>query len=176
MQKEKLTREHIAEDLCRNECLRYNRSQWFFTSGVSCATLALIFSLALNAWFGLVFGLPAAVLFGFEGWNYLQYRKLRKSIREGQYTVTSEILTACNEEDVRSANSTRGREVRYVLYFGSERYCIINDNYPWSRDFRLSYSGMVNTSVIGDEFWVARAAKTEEIGAVYNKKLFDFKP
>ena len=176
MQKELLTQEHIVEDLCRNERLRYDRSQFFFTSGVACASFALFFSLALNAWFGLVLGLPAAILFGLEVRKYLQYRKLRQAIREGHYTVTSEILTACNEEDVRSANTSRGREPRYVLYLGGEDYCIINDNYPWSRDFRLSYNGMVNTSVVGDEFWVARAAKTEEIGAVYNKKFFDYKP
>ena len=176
MQKELLTQEHIAEDLCRNERLRYDRSQFFFTSGVFCATFALLFSLALNAWFGLVFGLPAAVLFGLEGWKYLQYRKLRKAIREGQYTVTSEILTACNEEDVRSSNTPRRREPQYVLYFGGEGYCVINENYPWSRSFKLSYDGMVNTSVVGDEFWVARATETEEIGAVYNKKFFDYKP
>lgn len=176
MQKEKLTTEHITEDLCRNELLRYNRSQYFFVYGVTCATFALFFSLALSAWFGLVFGLPAAVLLGLEGWQYLQYRKLRQSIRKGQYTVTSEILTACSEEDIPNANTTRGRTPRYVLHFGGEDYCVNDDNYPWSRDFRLSYNGMVNTSVAGDEFWVVRATKTEEIGAVYNKKFFDYEP
>lgn len=40
----------------------------------------------------------------------------------------------------------------------------------------MSVKGMLHTSIPGDEFWVARDSETEEIGAVYNKKFFDYEP
>ena len=174
MQKETLKPAYIIEDLCRNENRRSDRSRILLMPAILLGTLALIMGLTLNPWVGLALGLLDLPLIGVEVRNSLVLRKHLRSVRSGQYSVTSETLTGCEEEDVRNAESRNQWEARYVLRFSGEPYCILGDNYTWSRDFRLSYSGMVNTSVIGDEFWVVRPNDTQEIGVVYNKKFFDY--
>lgn len=174
MQKEKLKQENIIKDLCQNESLRYDRAPYRLIPGVLLTMIAVLIAVFLNIWVGAVLGLFAFALLIWEGRYYLQYRKLLSSVRAGQFTVTSEVLTGCSKEDVRISGFTCWKKPQYVLHFGSEDYCVIQDNYPWSRDYRLGYDGMINTSIVGDEFWVVRPNETQEIGAVYNKKFFDF--
>lgn len=179
MQKEKLTAEHIVADLDRyaerNFTAQDDRPFWGMMAS---ATLAILCGILLRPWVAIPFAVLAV---GFLVWQlciHRRYKKARKAIRARGFTVSSAVLTGITEETAEEIGIVGKRHLvpARFLYFGGEKYRIYGEHYPWSKDFHLSVNGMLNTSVIGDEFWVARDRETEEIGAVYNKKFFDYEP
>lgn len=179
MQKEKLTKELIAEDLDRyakwNCTTQDDRPFWGMTSS---ALLAVLCGFLVRPWVAIPFAvLSVGMLVWFLLVNH-RFGNARKKIRERSFTVSSATLTSITEETARNPHN-RGNSKwisAHFLYFGGEQYRLYEGLYPWSKDFHMSIKGMLHTSIPGDEFWVARDSETEEIGAVYNKKFFDYEP
>ena len=102
-------------------------------------------------------------------------RKESKATERGEFTVLKEKLSHIGKETVHEpgAHGPRTTEGTY-LYFPCGQWRIQPRNYTWSKDFYMSGQGVENTSLIGDEFYVAISNNTQEICAVYNTKFFTY--
>ena len=172
----KLTPENLVADLCAYAKVRYRKTTittlylgiWAFLT-----ELAIILAVMHSARIMLAPAIALIPLLLCRFWLAYQRRKACRTIRAGGYSVTSEKLTSIDKK----YNFGTGREVdtrSYSYFFGGEEYRLPFGQYTWLSPDELSYYERDSTPEIGDEFWVARDRETEEIGAVYPKKYFDY--
>lgn len=179
MTKEILTKDNIQKDvLAYVKRITGNKDSYYF-GGIVLSTALVLLIATLDRWkIAFVFAiLPVFCL--------LQYipiwrasRAERGAASRGDFTVTKANLSHIAEEIIHEPRFAgkhvhTTRVVRF-LYFPCGQWRIQPRNYTWSKDFYMSGQGVENTSLIGDEFYIAISNNTQEICAVYNTKFFTY--
>ena len=173
--KDLLTAEHIMSDLLSEEKDRFiDSATWIPVVTLPAGGVISIFGVILRSsligiFLAVVVLCMAGVWFGY----YRRSRKRRKMVADGNYTVTTEKLCNVMEDADRDDLLTRSRCVWY-LFFPSMKWKIPMFNFGWSERYHMSCEGVVNTSIIDDEFYVVLFNDTYEIGYAYPKKFFEW--
>ena len=100
-----------------------------------------------------------------------------KKINNNKFSIKIEKLHYCKKEYLRSYHISYDfcKFWLDVLCFNTGKYTIGNSSYyEWSKINRMSTKGLINSSKIGDEFYIICDEK-EKIRMVYNCKLFELK-
>lgn len=110
--------------------------------------------------------------------------KSKSTVTSDEFTVIKETLVNVGKETVVDKKRTSyigRRRQRYAhlneadfLYFSSRKWRVPPKCYTWSEEFRMSRDGIVNTAVIGNEFYLVICNKTQEILVAYNTKIFEY--
>lgn len=187
MTKEKLTIENARQDLFKVlECRKSNAAVWRFTYIVPITMLAVSIGIILRRiWIGLLIfsvALYHIVRLVVDSRRQSAVQKqLESSVKRGDFSVSKEILSHIAEETIYEPHwgrrTTHTTKIITVYYFSSGaqwRLPWVDKHYEWSKDFYLSSKGLENTSVSGDEFYFISLQGNQEIGYIYNTKLFDF--
>lgn len=174
-----LTQDGMAADLCGYVRLRYRKHTftWGYIGAWICLTAAAVmFALLFSAWAMLAPVLAAIPLIACKLWWGCRYRRICRSIRAGGYSVTSETLTAIHQTLRYETGRTDGCFTPCFYCFGGEDYHVPISRYAWVNRAEISDYDLYRDPEIGDAFWVVRDTETQEIDAVYNQKIFDYKP
>ncbi len=178
MTKQILTKKDIEKDL-----FAYERSR---VSGYRPIWIYSLFVLTLNTvglgiFFKSIFLFVVAALFvgaaGFLiGASVRNKAERKKKIKQGKFHIGREVLTGTIEDN----ELTSGLGHRYAkhvrkLVFSYGSWTVPTICYEWSKDYRMSATGVLNTSVTGDEFFVVTYEGDGEVVAAYNTKFFDYK-
>ena len=189
MVKEQLKKENIADDMNRTVKIyestasnrRINYIAPFFMLAI---ILGIVFkSIVLGI---VIFIIPAYHII----WliietreSYILRKELKENITRGDLAISVEKLTHIDTESVYNPHNANDSGIISnlddvsVFYFESGacwRVPLIHGkHYEWSKTFKLSQSGLYNTSVVGDEFYYIILQNDQRISYIYNKKLFE---
>ncbi len=175
MRKEILTDEKIKLDIpfYRAQCWEdvTNKFLHFF---IPFAALGILLTLVATWKIGLPFLAVAAI---FLVWYIIKLQHTPKTTEPvyASYTVVKDRLVNIVEETVEEYNHRQSFKTVTVFYFSSQSWRVPPYNYQWSDLYHMSGTGLCNTSLIGDEFYLVLLNDTHEICCVYNTKLFEYK-
>ena len=68
----------------------------------------------------------------------------------------------------------KGRYVSCLEFGCNGSWELEGSYYTWSKLYRMSDSGICNTSLVGDEFYLVLYNKNEKILIGYNSRFFDY--
>ena len=171
--KDLLTDANIKSDLLKVEKNNFSGITVLYTTLI----VALVLLAALLSIFHLYIGMIAAVAPLCTLIVYLYKCRCtlmrRKMIEHGGYTVTVEKLCNVLDEEDTERNIRMNRSgTAWYLYFPSQKWYIPSRNYLWSKRYHMSCEGVVNTSIVDDEFYVVLFNDTYDVGYAYPAKFF----
>ena len=187
MQKQTLTLANILADLrikARENKHLYSTSMiaWLFWSLLFFTTLWFIFF-----WFIPLPGIALAGLTLFLGMRYTKdylarhnaVVALRTALERANISIDTERFSHITEEMVvephRVGRNTRLTRTAFMVYFESGRSWrkpTVNRLYEWSRTHSLSFAGLDNISLAGDEFYYVTLQGQPDVSYVYPAKFF----
>ena len=144
--------------------------------------LFVIVSQASQIWYWITFSIFIAMLVWWclsALFKVISHVRLNSQIDKGDFSVTTEALINVDEgeEEVPKTQITPhakpSRRKVSILKFPSGTWFIPESLYEWSRENKMSYADIRDTSEVGDEFYVVIYNKSKKIGCAYNKKFFN---
>lgn len=180
MTKEVLTKENIAKDVLAHVRKKAAHGRMYFLDILLAVIVGAIFMTLASYWkMGLaLFILAMACLLMYIP-KIRQEALERKTALQGDFTVIKDRLSHIGEETICEPRRVGSRyqtiKSAAFLYFPCGQWRITSPNYTWSKTFYMSGQGIENTSLVGDEFYLAVLNSTGEICAVYNTKFFEYK-
>ena len=177
--KEALRREHIIRDLlAADKSLFWKKAEIHFCFIGPFLLLSLLLGAIFHKlWLSAVCLFPVVYHVIRLVFRIVHSIRRRKSIRNGNFRISTEKLVNIGTETIYEppfAGTTthlfRDIEFFYMEY-GKWRVPHI-EHYPWSSLYRMSTAGLKNTSILNDEFYVVTLSFDDEIGYVYNCRLF----
>ncbi len=170
MKKEILTNERIKEDLI----YQFNNDNHIAVNIILLVVsvfFAFLFSL-LTPFAWLLLLIPALL---FLLW-YIRRRKKVNEIKNGEFTVVLDEFLYEKRNDVRTeATFYKGKWISYLQFATNGRWELDGAYYTWSDTYKMSASGICNTSNAKDTFYVVLYNRTHKIAIAYNTKFFDYK-
>lgn len=179
---EKVAKDVLTNDIIKNDLIRYEKSMFWTKAGwlgliIECLVLAVAFgALTHRFWVGaIVFLLFATYPIIKFILLIIELKKNCDLIKQGKFTVTKDTLTNISVERVHEVSYSRSRRVTEATFFwfGAAKWrLLLCKYYESSLTYNISARGMMNTSVIGNEFYIVLVGKTQEVRYVYNTKFF----
>lgn len=186
--KEELRLANVKLDLLKVLSKREsNLSDWRFTYIVPATVLAFgLGFLFRSVWIGLIiFSLAAyhVVRYVIEAHeNWAANKQLKKAVDRGDFSVSIETLDHISDETIYEPHITRHgriniREAKFFYFVGGSSWRVpdIYRHYEWSMNYSMSTNGLDSTSVIGNEFHFITLKGDQDIGYIYNTKMFELK-
>lgn len=195
MMKEKIAKETLTVDNIKRDLLAKLK---FEQAGKRSPASALIVWAAFILFMGLLLGLACllgpiklgivillATAVGFAGCligALLVIRKVNKEmslkrtwVENGEFRIVGDkIERARMDDNFRNEKSlSEGNDLLVFTRYG-KYYIPLITHYEWSKDYYLSPSGMFNTSIVGDTFYLVLFTQDpkQKIAMVYNTKFF----
>ncbi|MBQ8578306.1 MAG: hypothetical protein IJ449_10155 [Clostridia bacterium] len=109
-------------------------------------------------------------------YNLVRWYKEKKNLEHFAYrAVTDDLTHVSTETEYRPTWLGRAHAYHDVkcLNFGCGQWRIPPECYTWDAGARMTRSGICNTALAGDPFFVVVARETGEVLCAYNCKLFD---
>ena len=167
-------------------CMLY---MWIFL-GLSIAS-CLIGAVLNSFWVGLLLFLATFIVTAINVFRRTsRFAFLKKQIGNEEFFISTEVLidigeteeyvphpawVAIDRDEPRESLMHTHSQKRKVdlLNFPSGSWPIPESLYEWSRENKMSYADIRDTSEVGDEFYVVIYNKSKKIGCAYNKKFFN---
>lgn len=171
---EKVQKETVTDDLIKKDILHLLRSDGHevvnVILSVVCIAVAAFFTIFTPyAWFLLL--IPASVF----AIIYINRYRLKRDIKNGNFTVITDKLVDEKQNEPRTEMTFyKGRYVSYLEFGCNDRWELEGSYYTWSKLYRMSDSGICNTSLVGDEFYLVLYNKNNKILMAYNSRFFDY--
>ena len=189
MQKEILKLSNVITDLRKIADFQDdNTSEGKLAYIVPIAMVAVVMGALLQrVWIGiLIFLLAAPTVVGYvkdRREHYVKKKALTEVIARADVSISVERLSHIAEEVLYEPHVYRGHRhtTKLVTLFHFEsgvswRVPNFFGHYPWSREYRLTPSGLENTSVEGNEFYLISLQGYHEIAYIYPCKFFEIDP
>lgn len=178
---ERVEKDVLTTDIIKNDLKRYEKNMFWTKAGwigliIEISLLALMLGILSNrAWLGLVVLLFAIYPFIRTCMLIVELKSNLDLIKQEKFTVTKDVLTNIAIEKVHEVSYSRYRRITEATFFwfGSTKWrLLLFKYYPWSKTYNISPRGMMNTSVIDNEFYIVLLGPKQEIRHVYNTKFF----
>lgn len=102
-------------------------------------------------------------------------KSTERNIKNGNFTVITDKLVDEKQNEPRTEMTFhKGRYVSYLEFGCNDRWELEGSYYTWSKLYRMSDSGICNTSLVGDEFYLVLYNKNNKILMAYNSRFFDY--
>ena len=191
MKKEKITLDNVKSDLAR---VLYNvrsiRTDMHLPQVLWTAALAVFLGILLNS---VIVGVIISLFGLYPIYQYILAERENKekkdalwsALERGDVSITTEVLSHIANETVYEPHSHytpchgAHRDLTKTItefYFeggGSWRLPDTLEHYDWSKEMHLSNSGLVNTSVEGNEFFVVTLQGYNDVKYIYPCKFFE---
>ena len=108
-------------------------------------------------------------------------REDKRKIDNLDFIIVRDKLSHISKETVyehsRYGDSDRDLKEVTVFNFESRSWRVVptKTHYDWSKTYYMSTTGLCNTSLMGDEFYIVINKTSHKIAYVYNTKLFEYK-
>ena len=100
-----------------------------------------------------------------------------KEIEKGEFIVVVDELLFEKQGELRTeATFYKGRWISYLQFSNNGRWEVEGNYYSWSDKYKMSSTGICNTSSSKDTFYIVLIKNTKKIAIGYNTKFFDYKP
>ncbi len=172
---EKIEKEYLTNDLIKQDILNQFKNDSHITINIILIIVSIFFAfcfsfLSLYAWFLLL--IPG----GFFLLWYIRRRKKIAEIKKGEFTVVLDEFLYEKQGELRTeATFYKGRWLSYLQFSNNGRWEVEGIYYSWSDKYKMSSTGICNTSSSKDIFYIVLSRnKTILIG--YNTKFFDYRP
>lgn len=179
---DKVAKDELTLEVIKKDLISYEKNMFWTKAGwlgliIECLVLAVAFGVLTHRfWVGaIVFLLFATYPIIKFILLIIELKKNLALINQGEFTVTKDTLTNIAVERVHEASYSRYRKVTEATFFwfGSTKWrLLLFKYYPWSKTYNISPRGMMNTSVIDNEFYIVLVGAKQEIRHVYNTKFF----
>ena len=178
---EKVAKDVLTNDIIKNDLIRYEKSMFWTKAGWLGLSIEIIFLavafgvLSHRFWVGAVVFLFAIYPIYKLVIMIVELKKNCDLIKQGKFTVTKDTLTNISVERVHEVRYSRSRRVTEATFFwfGAAKWrLLLCQYYVDSLTYNISARGMMNTSVIGNEFYIVLLGTNQEIRYAYNTKFF----
>ncbi len=174
-----LTKENIIKD-----CLAASNSFLHDPVGYRCGNVILWTLVAFLFFLGRVYWLAwiniAFIVYHLVWlfWYVVRYVLQCKRIRNGEFTVSTDVLRYINTETVfephlSGSHSYTTREITKLYFTSLSHRLAYTSYYSWCSEYVFTPQGLLNTSKEGDEFYLVSDNKTHDVLCVYNRRFFD---
>ena len=173
---EKLEKEYLTNDLIKQDIINGFRSDSHMATNIILIIVSVFFAFCFSfftpyAWFVLLF--PALFLLCW----YIKRMKKIKEIEKGEFIVVVDELLFEKQGELRTeATFYKGRWISYLQFSNNGRWEVEGNYYSWSDKYKMSSTGICNTSSSKDTFYIVLIKNTKKIAIGYNTKFFDYKP
>lgn len=172
---EKIEKEHLTDDLIQQDIINGLKKDSHMTANIILIIVSVFFAfcfsfLTLYAWFLLL--LPTLFLLFW----YMNRMKKIKKIEKGEFIVVLDELLYEKQGELRTeATFYKGRWISYLQFSNNGRWEVEGNYYSWSNKYKMSSTGICNTSSSKDIFYIVLYKDTKKIAIGYNTKFFDYK-
>ena len=172
---EKTEKEILTNGLIQQDIINGFRNDSHITINIILIIVSVFFAfcgsfLTLYAWFVILF--PALFLMI---WYIKRTKKIRK-IKEHEFIVALDELLYEKQGELRTeATFYKGRWISYLQFLNNGRWEMEGNYYSWSNKYKMSSTGICNTSNSKDVFYVVLYKDTNKIATAYNTKFFEYR-
>lgn len=173
---EKSEKEKLTDDLIQQDILYGFRNDSHLATNIILVAVSVFLAFCLQfltpyAWFVLL--IPALFLLFW----YIKRKKKIEKIKNYEFTVVLDELLYEKQGALRTgATFYKGKWISYLQFSNCGRWEIEGTYYSRSNQYKMSSTGICNTSSPKDRFYVALYQDTKEIAIAYNTKFFDYQP
>ena len=102
-------------------------------------------------------------------------KKILKEIEDNRFVVVlDELLYEKRRELRKEMTFYKGRWTSYLQFLNNGRYELEGNYYVWSDKYEMSATGICNTSIPKDVFYIVLFENSKKIAMVYNRKFFNY--
>lgn len=173
---DKLEKEILTNDLIKQDIIHRFRSDSHISTNIILIVVSTFLAFCFGfitpyAWFLLL--IPAFFLLF---WHIKRIKK-EKEIKKGEFIVVLDELLYEKQGELRTeATLYKGRWISYLQFLNNGRWEVEGNYYFWSDKYKMSSTGICNTSSSKDIFYVVLTKSTRKVVIGYNTKFFDYKP
>ena len=171
---EKAEKEHLTNDFICQDIMNRFRDDSHIVVNIILIIVSIFFAFCFSfltpyAWFGLL--LTAFILLFW----YVKRRKKIKKVKECKFIVVLDELLYEKQGELRTeATFYKGRWISYLQFLSNGRWEVEGNYYSWSDKYKMSSTGICNTSSSKDIFYIVLLKDTKKIAMAYNTKFFDY--
>ena len=173
---EKIEKENLTNDLIKQDILNNYINDSHITINIILVFVSILFALLFSflSPFALFFLFIPLSLFIF---SYVKRKEKIKEVEKGEFFVVIDELLYEKQGELRTeATFYKGRWISYLQFYNHGRWELEGTYYSWSNKYKMSSTGICNTSLSKDTFYVVCHKNKQEIVMAYNTKFFDYKP
>ncbi len=173
---EKIEKEYLTNDLIKQDIINVLKNDSHITINIILIVVGIFIAFCFSfltpfAWFILLIPASAFLLW------YIRRRKKLKEIEKGEFIVILDELLYEKQGELRTeATFYKGKWISYLQFSNNGRWELEGNYYSWSDKYKMSGTGICNTSVSKDIFYVVLYKNTKKVVMAYNTKFFDYKP
>lgn len=171
---EKIEKETLTDELIKKDLTCQFKHDDHITVNLILFVVAKLFVFCLSlitpfAWFLALIPI-ALLLFWYIGRN-----KKLKSIENGEFTVVLDEVIYEKQGELRTeATLYKGGGISYLQFSTNGKWELDGNYYSWSERYKMSGTGICNTSNAKDTFYLVLYKDTQRIAMGYNTKFFDY--
>lgn len=172
---EKIEKENLTNDLIQQDIINGFKNDSHITTNVILIIVGIFFAfcfafLTPHAWLFLL--IPALL---FMIWYIRRTHKIKK-IKNYEFSVVLDELLYERQGELRTeATFYKGRWISYLQFLNNGRWEMEGNYYSWSNKYKMSSTGICNTSNSKDVFYVVLYKDTNKIAIAYNTKFFEYR-
>ncbi len=172
---EKTKKETLTDDLIKKDLIYHLKNHNhiainIFLFAVSIFVVFLFSFITYFAWFIVL--IPALLILLW----YIELKKKIKEIENGKFIVILDELLYEKQGELRTkATFYKGKWISYLQFSNNGRWEVEGYYYTWSDTYKMSGTGICNTSNCKDIFYIVLDKSTQKIAMGYNTKFFDYK-
>lgn len=172
---EKIEKEILTDALIKQDVIYQFKTDGhaainIILGGISVFFIFLFSLFSPYVWIALA--IPAALL----AISYIRRAIKLSEIKNGNFIVITDTLLYEKQGEVRMTPTFyKSRWVSYMQFESSGRWELSGRYYTWSTNYKMSESGICNTSLSGDTFYLVMQEKDRKIVMGYNTRFFDYK-
>ncbi len=171
---EKVTKEKLTEELIKQDLIYQFKNDNHVAINIILLVVGIFFAFLFSlltpfAWFLVLIPILFLLIW------YFRRRKKTKEIENGEFTVVLDKFLYQKQGELRTeATFYKGKYISYIEFSNTGRWELEGFYYAWSDKYKMSGTGICNTSNANDTFYLVLYKNTHKIAIGYNTKYFDY--
>lgn len=175
MSLKKIEKENLTNDLIQQDLINRLKNDSHIAINIILIIVSIFFVFCfsfLTPYARLVLLVPALFLML---WYIKRVKKIKK-IKKCEFIVVLDELLYEKQGELRTkATFYKGRWISYLYFLNNGRWEMEGNYYSWSDKYKMSSTGICNTSNSKDMFYVVLYDDTKKIAIAYNTRFFEYK-
>ncbi len=171
---EKPKKETLTDDLIKKDLAHQFKNDDHVATSIILLGVSIFFAFLFSfltpfAWLIVLIPIILLVIW------YIRRRKKLKAIENGEFIVVTDEFLYERQGELRTEPSFyKGKHISYLEFASNGRWELEGSYYTWSDTYKMSGTGICNTSNAKDTFYLVLYKSTYKIAVGYNTKYFDY--
>ena len=175
MSNNRIEKEILTNDLIQQDIINCLKNDNHLAVNIILIAVSIFFAfcfsrLTMYAWFFLL--IPTSFLII---WYIKRINKIKKIKKYEFIVVLDEFLYEKQGELRTEATFYKGRLISYLQFLNNGKWEVEGNYYSWSDKYKMSGTGICNTSISKDVFYVVLYEDSKKIAIAYNTRFFEYK-